>query len=210
MNIKSAKFVKSSSKNSECPEGNIPEYAFIGRSNVGKSSLINKLAGIKTLAKTSQKPGKTQLINHFIVNNQWHLVDLPGFGFAKASQEKRATFGKMIQNYINKRTQLTYLFVLIDLRLEPQTIDLSFLQYLGEKQIPFALCFTKADKLSNNQINANLSRYHATLLHTWEELPPYFVTSAEDGRGCDNVLDFIAEVNLRYSQAEKTALVSIE
>lgn len=204
MNIKSAKFVKSSSKYTECPEGTIPEYAFIGRSNVGKSSLINKLVGVKSLAKTSQTPGKTQLINHFIVNNAWHLVDLPGFGFAKTSQVNRANFGKMIQNYINKRKQLTYLFVLIDLRLEPQMIDLSFIQYLGEKQIPFAICFTKADKLSNNQINASLSRYHATLLHTWEELPPYFVTSAEDGRGCDNVLDFIAQANLNKQATQDT------
>lgn len=196
MNIKSAKFVKSSSHFKDCPEGTLPEYAFIGRSNVGKSSLINKMVGIKTLAKTSQRPGKTQLINHFIVNDAWHLVDLPGYGWAKVSQTQRASFGKMIQNYILKRKQITNLFVLIDLRLEPQKIDLAFLEYLGEKSIPFAICFTKADKLSNNQINANLSRWHHELLHTWEEMPSYFVTSAEDGRGCENVLDFIHNINI--------------
>ncbi len=195
MKIKSAKFVKSSSHFKDCPEGEMQEYAFIGRSNVGKSSLINKLVGIKTLAKISQRPGKTQLINHFIVNDGWHLVDLPGYGWAKVSQTQRASFGKMIQNYIHSRKQLTMLFVLLDMRLEPQKIDLAFLEYLGEKQIPFAICFTKADKLSNNQINASLSRYHATLLHTWEELPTYFVTSAEDGRDCENVLAYIDQIN---------------
>jgi GTP-binding protein len=195
MNIKSAKFVKSSSKYTECPEDGLPEYAFIGRSNVGKSSLINRLVGIKTLAKTSQTPGKTQLINHFVVNDKWHLVDLPGYGFAKASQTQRTGFGKMIQNYILKRKELTCLFVLIDLRLEPQKIDLSFLQFLGEKEIPFAICFTKADKLSNNQINSNLARYYGTLLETWEELPMNFLTSSEDGRGREDILAYIAEMN---------------
>ena len=195
MQIKSAKFVKSSSHFKDCPEGELLEYAFIGRSNVGKSSLINKLVGIKTLAKTSQRPGKTQLINHFIVNDAWHLVDLPGYGWAKVSQTQRASFGKMIQSYILKRKQLTNLFVLIDLRLEPQKIDLAFLEYLGEKEIPFTICFTKADKLSNNQINASLTRWHQALLHTWEEMPAYYVTSAEDGRGCDNVLEHIHSIN---------------
>jgi len=199
MNIKSAKFVKSSSNFKDCPEDEILEYAFIGRSNVGKSSLINKLVGIKTLAKTSQRPGKTQLINHFIVNNAWHLVDLPGYGWAKVSQTQRESFGKMIQNYILKRKQLTNLFVLVDLRLEPQKIDLAFLEYLGEKEIPFAICFTKADKLSNNQINAHLSKWHQALLHVWEEMPSYFVTSAQDGRGCSNVLDYIANINLQVA-----------
>lgn len=202
MQIKSAKFVKSSARYNDCPEGTLPEYAFIGRSNVGKSSLINRLMNVKGLAKTSQTPGKTQLINHFIVNDAWHLVDLPGYGFAKASQNKREGFGKMIQNYVLKRKQLTCLFVLVDLRLEPQKIDLSFLEYLGEKEIPFALCFTKADKLSNNQINANLSRYYGTLLHTWEEMPPHFITSSEDGRGKEELLEFIAHQNQLVYEAE--------
>lgn len=195
MQIKSAQFVKSSSRYTDCPQDQVPEYAFIGRSNVGKSSLINRLVGVKSLAKTSQTPGKTQLINHFLVNNNWHLVDLPGYGYAKASQNQRAGFGKMIQNYVLKRKQLVYLFVLVDLRLEPQKIDFSFLQFLGENEIPFAICFTKADKLSNNQVNASLSKYYAALLENWEEMPPHFITSAEDGRGKEDILEFIAHQN---------------
>lgn len=192
MEIKQAEFVSSVADVIKCPPPDKPEFAFIGRSNVGKSSLLNMLTNRKNLAKTSNKPGKTQTINHFIINDLWYLVDLPGYGYARVSKEKREGFGKIIENYIIKRENLQCLFVLLDARLEPQKIDLAFIQWSGENGIPLCLLFTKADKLTKNQLNRNVSFYQKTLKTSWDELPPFFITSATDKMGKDDVLSFIA------------------
>lgn len=185
----------SNSEVDKCPKQPLPEYAFIGRSNVGKSSLINMLTNRKSLAKTSGRPGKTQLINHFIINQSWYLVDLPGYGYARVSKTAKKTFQKFITNYFEQRQQLVSAFVLVDIRHEPQSIDLEFMQYLGESGIPFGIIFTKADKLKSNTIDTYVERYCQELLKTWEELPPYFVTSSTKKLGQDAVLGFIAETN---------------
>lgn len=179
MLIKSVEFVKSSSKWQECPEANLPEYAFIGRSNVGKSSLINAMMDRKDLAKTSQTPGKTQLINHFLVNETWYLTDLPGYGYAKVSKTLRKSFEKLITNYILNRNNLVNLFVLVDIRHAPQKIDIEFMQWCGESGIPFSIIFTKADKLKPKAIENHVKAYHDELLQFWEELPQSYITSAE-------------------------------
>lgn len=191
MEIKQAEFVSSVVDVGKCPAPNKPEFAFIGRSNVGKSSLLNMLTNRKSLAKTSNTPGKTQTINHFIINDSWYLVDLPGYGFARVSKEKREGFGKIIENYVLKRENLHCLFVLVDARLEPQKVDLDFIQWSGENEIPLALIFTKADKLTRNQLNRSVAMYKSTLSRTWEELPPMLVTSSVEKTGRDDVLLFI-------------------
>lgn len=198
MEVKSAEFVKSSTDYTQCPAAHQPEYAFIGRSNVGKSSLINKLTNRKSLAKTSQNPGKTQTINHFIINDRWHLVDLPGYGYAKASKTERKKWGKMINDYILKRKVLLGIFVLIDARHEPQKIDMEFLEWLGEEGVPFTMVFTKSDKLSSNKLPQAIANYRKAMLRTWEEMPTHFVTSSVSGLGCDEILDFIREVNKTF------------
>jgi len=175
----------------KCPPSAKPEFAFIGRSNVGKSSLLNMLTNRKNLAKTSNKPGKTQTINHFIINDDWYLVDLPGYGYARVSKEKREGFGSIIESYVLKRENLHCLFILLDARLEPQKIDLAFIHWCGEKEIPMCLVFTKADKLTKNQLNKNISFYQKTLATTWEELPPMIITSATEKTGKDELLSFI-------------------
>lgn len=180
---------------SACPKDNKPEYAFIGRSNVGKSSLINMLTNNKRLAKTSSTPGKTLLINHFIINNEWYLVDLPGYGFAKRSKKEIDRLDQMIRGYILQRDQLVNVFVLVDIRLEPQKIDLEFIEWLGLSSIPFSIVFTKADKLSASKAAQMVEAYKKTLLDTWEELPPIFITSAEKRQGRDEVLDYIDQIN---------------
>lgn len=195
MLIKSAEFVVSNSRVEKCPTTGLPEYAFIGRSNVGKSSLINMLTGRKGLAMTSQKPGKTQLINHFIINKEWHLVDLPGYGYARLSKDGRDGLSRMIEDYVLERRELVCLFVLLDARLEPQKIDLEFIEWLGEESVPFALVFTKADKLSKGKLSANISAYKDRLLEGWEELPPLFITSSEERTGRDELLDYIEGIN---------------
>lgn len=195
MKIKTADFVMSNSDVAKCPKQPLPEYAFIGRSNVGKSSLINMLTGRKNLAKTSGRPGKTQLINHFIINNNWYLVDLPGYGYARVSKTSKKKFQKFITDYFEKRQQLVSAFVLVDIRHEPQTIDLEFMQYLGENGIPFGIIFTKADKLKPNVIDRNVNTYCQELLKTWESLPPYFITSSTKKLGQSNVLEFIEQTN---------------
>ncbi len=174
----------------------LPEYAFIGRSNVGKSSLINMLTSRKNLAKTSGKPGKTQLINHFLINKNWHLVDLPGYGYAKVSKSAKKTFQKFITDYFNKRKQLVSAFVLVDIRHEPQPLDLDFMQWLGENLIPFSIIFTKADKLKPKAIERHIEDYKNILLETWEEMPNYIITSASKGIGKDEVLEYIDSINL--------------
>jgi len=194
MLIKSASFVCSSAKVEQCPKNRLPEFAFIGRSNVGKSSLINRLTGYGGLAKTSATPGKTQLINHFIINDNWYLVDLPGYGYAKASKTSRRKFSAIITDYIAHREQFTLLFVLIDVRLAPQAIDLEFITKLGEAGIPFALVFTKSDKLSAGNLSSNVALYKKVLLETWEELPSVFITSAENGQGREDLLKYIKNV----------------
>jgi len=195
MVIKTAEFVKSSGKWQECPEGNIPEYAFIGRSNVGKSSLINGMLNRKDLAKTSGTPGKTQLINHFIINESWYLTDLPGYGYAKVSKVMRRDFEKLINNYILNRNNLVNLFVLIDCRHSPQSIDLEFIQWCGESGVPFSIVFTKADKLKPNILIKNVEDYKAELHKTWEDLPEIYVTSGEKKTGTDEILSFIQKTN---------------
>jgi GTP-binding protein len=195
MNISSAEFVISNTDVAKCPQSSLPEYAFIGRSNVGKSSLINSLTHRKGLAMTSSKPGKTILINHFIINSEWHLVDLPGYGFAQAGKANRERLRNIIDSYILYRNQLTNLFVLIDCRHEPQKIDMEFIEWLGTHGIPFSIVFTKADKLSNSRLNENIRNYQNKLLEQWEELPPVFITSSESGRGRDEILDYIDQIN---------------
>lgn len=196
MEIKNAKYLISNSKVEECPDTNVPEYAFIGRSNVGKSSLINMLTRRKALAKTSQKPGKTLLINHFEINDgAFYIVDLPGYGYAQRGKEQRNDFRRIIESYILNRHQMTLLFVLIDIRHEPQKIDLEFLEWLGRNQVPFAIVFTKADKLGPNAGLANVEEYKKKLHETWEELPPIFVTSSEKATGRNDLLDYIGKIN---------------
>lgn len=193
--IKTAEFVISNSDVRKCPQDGKPEYAFIGRSNVGKSSLINMLTGRKKLAMTSATPGKTLLINHFIINNEWYLVDLPGYGYAKRSKSQNEKLQEIITGYILDREQMTLLFVLIDCRHEPQKIDLEFIQWLGENGVPFSIIFTKADKLTKTALASNIAAYKKRLLEEWEELPPVFVTSSESAVGRDEVLQYINEVN---------------
>jgi len=195
MQIKSAEFVKSSPNVKDCPTSNIPEYAFIGRSNVGKSSLINHLTGRRKLAKTSSTPGKTQLINHFVINDQWYLVDLPGYGWAQTSKTNKAAWKKMINSSLEERVNLACVFVLVDSRHEAQVIDLEFMQWLGEAQIPFSIVFTKIDKLRKNQVQSNISIYKKTMRQIWEELPPVFVTSSVNREGGEEILDFIDRIN---------------
>ena len=195
MQIKSAEFVVSNQDVAKCPDTRIPEYAFIGRSNVGKSSLINMLTGRKKLAKTSGRPGKTQLINHFLINKNWHLVDLPGYGYARVSKTQKKHFQKFITQYFEKRKQLVMAFVLIDIRHKPQPIDLEFMRWMGENQIPFGIVFTKADKLKPKAIQNHIDDYSAELLQEWESMPPYFVTSSTNGTGRDELLGYIAQIN---------------
>jgi GTP-binding protein len=194
MQIKNAIFVKSSGKWQECPEATLPEYAFIGRSNVGKSSLINAMMNHKDLAKTSQTPGKTQLINHFLVNENWYLTDLPGYGYAKVSKSLRKDFEKLITNYILNRKNLVNLFVLIDIRHTPQKIDLEFMEWCGENGVPFSIVFTKLDKLKPGA-ERNVDIYKTKLLETWEELPDIYITSAEKKIGGDEILKFVEKTN---------------
>ena len=194
MEIKNAEFTLSAPQVSLCPKDTKPEFAFIGRSNVGKSSLINMLCGNKKLAKTSATPGKTILINHFIINREWYLVDLPGYGFAKRSKTEIAALDRMIRGYILQREQLVNVFVLVDIRLEPQKIDLEFIDWLGMSQIPFSIIFTKADKIGRNKVQQNVAAYTRRLSETWEELPPYFVTSSEERTGKEEVLGYIGEI----------------
>lgn len=195
MKIKTAEFVVSNSKVDQCPNSTLPEYAFIGRSNVGKSSLINMLTGRKSLAKTSAKPGKTQLINHFLINKNWHLVDLPGYGYAQVSKSTKKVFQKFITAYFENRKQMVCAFVLIDSRHKPQPIDMEFMQWMGENGIPFCIIFTKADKLKEKALHKNIENYKAEMLEIWEEMPEYFITSASAGIGKDEVLEYIDGIN---------------
>lgn len=195
MEIKDAKYIISNTDVHKCPQDGLPEYAFIGRSNVGKSSLINMLTGRNKLAMTSATPGKTLLINHFLVNNEWYIVDLPGYGYAKRSKTMRGQFEKIITDYIIHREKMTNLFVLIDSRLEPQKIDLQFIHWLGENGVPFALIFTKADKQSKGKTNANVEQFMNTLKEEWEELPQYFVSSAITKTGREEILEYIESIN---------------
>lgn len=195
MNIKSAEFIISNSDVAKCPKSMLPEYAFIGRSNVGKSSLINMLTSRKSLAKTSGRPGKTQLINHFLINKNWHLVDLPGYGYARVSKSSKKVFQKFITQYFGLREQLVTAFVLVDIRHNPQPIDLEFMQWLGENRIPFSIIFTKADKLRPKAIENHVADYKAILLKTWEDMPNYFITSSSKDIGKDDVLNYIDSLN---------------
>ena len=194
MEIKEAKFVMSNSDYRDCPKESIPEVAFIGRSNVGKSSLINYLCNNKSLAKTSSTPGKTQLINHFLINNTWHLVDLPGYGYAKVSKKQRAVFEQMINKYLLNREYLLNTFVLIDGRLKPQLIDLEFVNYLGENSIPFSIVFTKTDKLKGIELKHNVAAFKTEMEKTWDEIPPCFISSSEKKIGKKEILDSIEEI----------------
>lgn len=193
MNITSAQFVKSSSSVEECPTDNLPEYAFIGRSNVGKSSLINMLTGKPKLALTGSTPGKTRLINHFLINESWHIVDLPGYGFARRGLKEREAFAKMINDYVTKRGQLVSLFILIDSRIAPQAIDLKFIRDMGEKGIPFVLIMTKIDKISKGKLQSAIAHYKDVLSEEWEELPSFLVSSAETKQGRDEILHYISQ-----------------
>jgi GTP-binding protein len=196
MKINTAEFVISNSDVSKCPAERLPEYAFIGRSNVGKSSLINMLTNHKNLAKTSGRPGKTQLINHFKINSNWFLVDLPGYGYAKVSKKTKDVFQEFITDYFETREQLVCAFVLIDIRLEAQKIDIEFITYLGETEVPFCIIFTKADKISKGKVAASVAAYRKEMLkHNWEEMPPHFVTSATEFTGKEEVLEYIEAVN---------------
>ena len=195
MIIKKAEFVISNTNPALCPKDDRPEYAFIGRSNVGKSSLINMLTGVRGLALTSSTPGKTQLINHFLINDSWYIVDLPGYGYAQRGKKGREKIREIIDAYLDEREEMTCLFVLLDCRHEPQKIDLEFINQLGESGIPFAIIFTKIDKISQSKLNENVTAYKTKLLETWEELPPIFCTSAENKKGRDEVLNYIEEIN---------------
>lgn len=195
MIIKTAKFEISNADYTKCPAGNRPEYAFIGRSNVGKSSLINMLTNHKGLAKTSSTPGKTLLINHFLINDEWYIVDLPGYGYAQRSKDAREQLKKIIEDYVLEREQMTNLFVLIDCRLKPQKIDVEFMEWLGENGVPFSIVFTKLDKLGKVAGAQAVAAYKRFLLHSWEELPPVFMTSSEDSRGRDEILNYIQQIN---------------
>jgi GTP-binding protein len=211
MKIKDATFVVSNTDMKLCPKEDIPEYAFIGRSNVGKSSLINMLVNKKKLAKTSGTPGKTQLINHFIINDDWHLVDLPGYGYAKVSKTLRASFEQFISDYLLNREQLVTVFVLIDSRLEPQKIDTEFMNWCGEKNISFSLVFTKIDKLSSSALQKNLAKYKKEMMKFWAELPPIFTTSAESAFGREKLLNYIGDVNdaIKNSKKKKKQVTQI-
>ncbi len=209
MEIKNAKYLISNADVRKCPEFDAPEYAFIGRSNVGKSSLINMIVRKNGLAKTSQKPGKTLLINHFEINNgQWYLVDLPGYGYAQRGKEQREQFQRMIRSYILNRPQLVTLFVLIDIRHEPQKVDLEFLDWLGENEVPFSIVFTKADKLGPVAGERNVAAYKKVLLKKWEELPPIFITSSEKAKGREELLDYIGQLNREVAESKQERLVS--
>ena len=205
MHIKSARFVISNKDYKKSPAPVIPEYAFIGRSNVGKSSLINMITGVKHLAKTSSTPGKTQLINHFLINDAWFLVDLPGYGYARTNKTLKAGFSEMIQQYISHRPNLMNLFLLLDIRHEPQKTDLDFIRWIGRNQVPFILLFTKADKLNKSQVSASRKRYESVLLEEWENLPPIIVTSSETKAGKDEILLFIEQANKLFSPPPKIA-----
>ena len=195
MKIKEATFVISNTDYKQCPDEDRPEFAFIGRSNVGKSSLINMLVNNKNLAKTSGRPGKTQLINHFIINNHWFLVDLPGYGYAKASKVQREKWEKFIAEYLTKRKQLLNVFVLLDCRLEPQQIDLEFMNWCGQKQIPFCIVFTKIDKISSSVLGKNLAKYKKEMLKSWDEIPPVYTSSSESAFGKEKILNYIELIN---------------
>ncbi|QZE13187.1 ribosome biogenesis GTP-binding protein YihA/YsxC [Halosquirtibacter laminarini] len=195
MQIKTAKFVISNTDPLKCPQSSKPEYAFVGRSNVGKSSLINMLTNQKKLAKTSGRPGKTQLINHFIINEYWYLVDLPGYGYAQVSRTQRRKWQDFVRSYIQHRENLTCVMVLVDVRLEPQQPDTDFIEWLGVNGVPFAIIFTKADKISKNQLAKNVAHYKKELLKTWEELPTTFITSSETKEGSKEVLSYIDQIN---------------
>lgn len=200
MYVKSARFVISNTDIEKCPNNNLPEYAFIGRSNVGKSSLINSICNKKALAKTSSKPGKTQLINHYLINNKWFLVDLPGYGYANASKTKKEIFQSFITTYFIKRKQLINAFLLIDIRHEPQKIDVNFMRWLGNNQIPFSIIFTKSDKLKTHALNEKLNNYKQIMIHeVWESLPPIFVTSSLKNKGGDDILNYIDNLNSELS-----------
>jgi GTP-binding protein len=198
MKIKTAEFLVSNTEVGKCPDSSLPEYAFIGRSNVGKSSLINMLTERKSLAKTSGRPGKTQLINHFLINKNWHLVDLPGYGYARVSKSTKKTFQKFITAYFEQRKQMLCAFVLIDSRHEPQAIDLEFMKWMGERGIPFYIIFTKADKLKPKALERNIEIYKTKMLETWAEMPEYFITSAESDLGRDEVLNLIEAINEQF------------
>lgn len=200
MKIKSASFVISKPHWKDCPDPTLPEYAFIGRSNVGKSSLINALCDHKGLAKTSSTPGKTQLINHFIINDNWYLCDLPGYGYAKVSKKSREEWGKMIRGYVLNRPNLMNTFVLVDSRIKPQQIDIDFMLDLGENGVPFSIIFTKADKLKQKDLAANVKNYEQELYKYWEDLPPYFITSSEKKTGKEKVLNYIGEINPMFEK----------
>ena len=202
MRIKQAEFIISNKDIKKCPKEDMQEYAFIGRSNVGKSSLINMLTERKGLAKVSGKPGKTQLINHFLINKLWYLVDLPGYGYAGVSKTQRYEFAQFIKKYLLKRENLMCLFVLLDSRLKPQSIDLDFMLWLGENGVPFVICFTKQDKLSKKESKENLINYKRELLESWEELPPIFLSSATKKNGKEDILKFIAETNKLYKSTQ--------
>lgn len=196
MKINTAEFIVSNSEVDKCPKERLPEYAFIGRSNVGKSSLINMLTNHKNLAKTSSKPGKTQLINHFKINNNWFLVDLPGYGYARVSKKTKAVFQQFITDYFERREQLICAFVLIDIRLEAQKIDLEFMEYLGESEIPFAIIFTKADKIGKTKVASHIAAYKKQMLaNNWAEMPQYFITSSLEATGRDTILEYIDQIN---------------
>jgi len=195
MDIAQSQFVISNSRVEDCPNSQLPEYAFIGRSNVGKSSLINMLTGRKSLAKVSGKPGKTRLINHFLINDRWHLVDLPGYGYAKVSKKEKKVFQKFITDYFKKRKQLVNAFVLVDSRHEPQKIDLEFMQWLGENAIPFSIIFTKTDKLKPMALEKNIVHYKSVLMEYWQELMPIFLSSSKDKTGRDEILNYIGNIN---------------
>ncbi len=204
MKINQAEFVISNTDIRKCPEPNLPEYAFIGRSNVGKSSLINRLTNNKNLAKISSKPGKTRLINHFLIDKAWYLVDLPGYGYAKVNHNEREKFQKFISRYMTTRQNLTNVFVLVDSRHAPQEIDLDFMMWLGENAIPFSIVFTKLDKLKKNESQRAIANYKREVLKTWEEMPPYFVTSSVTGDGKDELLHYIHEVNQTVDYSDLT------
>lgn len=195
MKIQDAEFITSSTNEKQCPKPDRPEYAFIGRSNVGKSSLVNMITNRKKLAKISTSPGKTITMNHFLINKEWYLVDLPGYGFAKRSKTERARWKKMIRNYLLTRPNLLSVFLLVDLRIEPQKIDLEFMEWLGTSQLPFVIVFTKADKVANAKIEAQVERYKNTLLEKWEEVPPMLITSSQTALGKDELLDYIQKTN---------------
>ncbi len=202
MKINSAEFLISNSRADKCPDSTLPEYAFIGRSNVGKSSLINMLTGRRALAMTSSTPGKTMLINHFVINGEWYLVDLPGYGYAKRGKKEMEKLKNLISHYVLDRQQLTCLFVLIDSRIPPQRIDLEFIRFLGENGVPFAIIFTKSDKPKFNELKTNVQRFLDALSEEWEELPPHFITSSESKRGREEFLDYIDQLNRSLAEQD--------